>query len=495
MARATDQFDVSNRLRALHRLIQVLLCVLFFGGLNYAAMRHFVRYDATQQHLFSLSPETEAYIASLEEPIRFIVTIPRASAQAEEQLLYRYVQRLLDQYRYQAKKAGIADQIEVEYVNTYEDIARAAELAQNYGIDQPNIILVVGSNRTRLILPTDLMEFEERKPVAFKGEQALTSALIDVSASRTPRIYFTVGHVEMRLDDVSPQRGLSQLASQLRTRNFEVGALDLSQSSAVPEDADAVVIADPRGPFLPSEQEKLRRYLSDRAGRLLLFLSPGQKHGLEALLEDWGIRADDMLVLENDPNYVEGAGSYLIRQLVPHPVTNPLIKNQTFLVTGLMRPVRPDIGASIDDRLRVSALLGSSRSSWGERAYTQSGSTPVYDAASDLPGPVTVGTVAERRSASQLGIDLPGGRVVAIGSGDLFANRRLTSSLGNSLFFSSTMNWMLDRDQTLALPPRPIENYQVAISQGELRQLGLLYLAIPGTLAVFGLILLWIRKL
>jgi len=47
----------------------------------------------------------------------------------------------------------------------------------------------------------------------------------------------------------------------------------------------------------------------------------------------------------------------------------------------------------------------------------------------------------------------------------------------------------------LALPPRPIENYQVAISQGELRQLGLLYLAIPGTLAVFGLILLWIRKL
>ncbi len=495
MARATDQFSFSNRLRAGHRLLQVLLFILFFAGLNYAAIRHYARYDVTRQHFFALSPETQGYISSLDEPVRFIVTIPRVSSQPDEQILYRYVQRLLDQYRYHARKVGRPELIEVEYVNTYENISRAAELAQTYGVDQPNVIIAAGPNRTRILVPTDLMEFERLQPVAFKGEQAITSALVDVSASRTPRIYFTGGHAEMRIDDVSPQRGLSQLASQLRSRGFEIGVIDLSQLQAVPDDADAVVIADPRGPFLPTEQEKLRRYLSDRAGRVLLLLSPGIEHGLEALLSDWGIRADDMLVLESDPGYVEGAGSFLIRQMAAHPITNPLIQNQTFLVTGLMRPVRPDMTTAVDDRLQVIGLLGSSPTSWADRGYARrTGGNPTFDPARDLPGPVTVGTVAERRSASQIGIDLPGGRILVLGSGDLFSNRRLTSALGNSLLFSSTINWMLDREQTLALPPRPIENYQVAISQGELRQLGLFYLTIPGAIGVFGIVLLWIRK-
>lgn len=494
MARLTDQFSVSNRLRSLLRLLQVLLFILFFVGVNYLAMRHFTRYDVTRQHLFSLSPETEAYIRGLDEPIQFIVTIPRNSSQPQEQLLFDYVHTLLDQYRYFAKQAGVGDLFGIEYVNTYEDIERAAELAQTYGIDQPNIVLVAGERRTRLLVPTDLMEFEDLKPVAFKGEQAFTSALVEVSASTAPRIYFTIGHAEMQLDDVSPRRGLSQLAHQLSARNYELGALDLTQVNGVPEDASAVVIADPLGPFLPAEQEKLRQYLTDRAGRILLLLSPGHAHGLEAMLEDWGIRADDMLVLEQNASYLQSSGSYLIRQFVPHPITEPLIKNQTFLVSGLMRPVRPDLTAPVDNRLHVSALLGSSEDSWAEAAYGAGDLAPTYDPATDLPGPVTIGAVAERRSASQLGIDLPGGRIVAVGSGDLFANNRLTRALGNSLFFISTMNWLLDRDQTLALPPRPIEKYQVAMSQAELRKLALAFLAVPGAMGLFGVALLWLRK-
>src|SRR5690606_23498562 len=122
--------------------------------------------------------------------------------------------------------------------------------------------------------------------------------------------------------------------------------------------------------------------------------------------------------------YIEGAGSYLIRRMAPHAITDPLIKNETFLVGGLMRPARPDQGAPVDDRLQVQTLLETSPSSWAQRAYRRRTGTPVFDSASDLPGPVPVGVVAERRSASQLGIDLPGGRVLVVGNGDIFANRR-----------------------------------------------------------------------
>lgn len=494
MPRRSDHFAFSNRLRSLHRLLQMALFLLFFGGLNYLAMRHFTRYDVTRNHLFSLSPETEAYIRDLKQPVTFIVTIPRNSAAPQEQILSEYVGNLIKQYAYFAREAGVEDQLEVEFVDVDKDPVRAASLRQQYGVSERNVVLAVSADRVRVIDPNDLLEFEELKPTKFKGEQALTSALIEVSANDRARIYFTVGHGEMRLDDVSPQRGLSQLATQLQARNFELGALDLSQRDSIPDDADAVIVADPRGPFLPTEQEILRRYLNEDAGRLVCFLAPGVDAGLDALLEDWGIRADDMLVLETDPASVEGAGSFLIRRFEPHPIVEPLLKNQTVLVSGLMRPVRPDLTTTPDDRLRLTSLLGSSPESWAERSYQERGVAAQYDPANDLPGPVTLGTVAERRSATQLGISLPGGRLVALGSGDLFANRRLTSSLGNQLFFISMMNWLLDRDQSLALPPRPIEKYQVVLSQADLQRLGWLYLTVPGVVGLLGLLLLWIRK-
>ena len=68
----------------------------------------------------------------------------------------------------------------------------------------------------------------------------------------------------MRLDDVDSLRGLSQLESFLRERNFELATLDLSTNTQVPDDATLVVIPSPQASLLPEEVEKLRRYMSDR---------------------------------------------------------------------------------------------------------------------------------------------------------------------------------------------------------------------------------------
>ncbi|MFP4281662.1 MAG: GldG family protein [Opitutales bacterium] len=484
---------MANRVRLLHRLLQTLLALLFFAQLNFLAMRNYARYDVTRNHFFTLSPETRAYLGELAEPVDIIVTIPSNSPQPDTALLFEYAQGLLEQYSHALQQMGRSDLFEVEYVNIFKDVARAQELANRYGLEQENMILVRGENRTRFLSPADLFEFEGMEAQAFKGEQALTSALLEVTTADRPTIYFTVGHGEMRLDDVDPNRGLSTLAAILEEKNFAVGHLDLSQAPAVPDNADLVMIADPRGPFLPAEQEKLRRYLNDQAGRVALLLAPGHSVGLDALLEDWGVRADDMVVLETGPNFVGTSGSFLLRRFREHPITDPLTKNEVFLVAGLLRPVRPDPGAAIDDRLAVLPLVFSSDTSWGESAYTGDG-RPDYNPSVDLPGPVVLGALAQRRSASQLGIEVPGGRLLALGAGDLFANRRLTSALGNQLFLLSSVNWLLERDQTLALPPRPIEQYQLNLSQGELQEIALYFLAVPVAAGMLGLLVVWIRK-
>lgn len=494
MPKATDQFALSNRLRGLHVFFQIILAMLFFGGLNYVAMKHFKRYDLSQNRFFSLSPETQGYIHSLDKPVHFIVTIPANSSDPSEQLLFDYVENLLTEYAYEAREANVDKLLTVEYVEVDKNRNRARELVNQYGIDQENVVLVANEENFRVITPSEILEFQDSKPTVFKGEQIFTTALVELSASETPTIYFTVGHGEMRLDDVSPQRGLSQLAIELHVRNFDLGALDLSQVNAVPENADAVVVVDPMGPFLPSEQEKLRSYLHDRAGRMLLLTSPGKEIGLDELLFDWGLRTDDMLVLEQGSDFKESTGSYLIRQFAQHPITNPISENQVPLVSGAMKPMRPDLGAPIDDRLHIVPLMGSSKQSWAEQSY-RSGQSPQFDPAVDLPGPVVIGSVAERRSSTQLEIDIPGGRIVALGTGDLFSNRHLSNALGNQLFFISTMNWMLERDQVLALPPLPIENYRITVSRAQFQRLAMFYLIVPGITGLIGLAVLWFRKI
>ena len=493
MPRVSDQFSLANRVRFIHRIIQGLLAVFLVLQLNYFGMTHYVRYDVTQNHFFTLSPETRAHLRELDEPIKIIVTTPKNSPQRDVSLLYEYTENLLEQYDHALREMGQGDLVQIEYVNIYRDLERMRDLANKYGVEDENLIVVAGPERTRVLTPTDLFDFEDMEAEAFKGEQALTTALLEITTANRPTIYFTVGHGEMRLDDVSQDRGLSELASALNEKNFAIGHLDLSQESVIPDDADLIICADPRGPFLPAEVELLRRYLLDRAGRLSVYLSPTNNAGLTTLFEDWGIRADDMVIFETGSAFIGSAGSFLIRRFSEHPMTDTITKNDVFLVSGVMRPVRPDPAAPIDERLKVQPLLFSSDSSWGEAGY-HSGGTPSFDAATDLPGPVMLGALAERRAASQLGIQIPGGRVLAIGSGDLLANRRLSSSLGNQLFLFSQINWLLERDQTLALPPRKIESFQFNLSQAELKRLAITLLIIPLLIGVQGLVIIWIRK-
>ena len=69
--------------------------------------------------------------------------------------------------------------------------------------------------RSREIRQAELYEVADNQIVGFRGEKAITSAIIDVSAKDEDKIYFLVGHGEMRLDDVcllytspSPRDGL-----------------------------------------------------------------------------------------------------------------------------------------------------------------------------------------------------------------------------------------------------------------------------------------------
>ena len=87
-----------------------------------------------------------------------------------------------------------------------------------------------------------------------------------------------------------------------------------------------------------------------------------------------------------------------------------------------------------------------------------------------------------------------GGRVVLFGGADFVANGRL-SNTGNLGVFLNAVNWTTDRDTQLNIPPRPIERFQLSLSQDELVRLRYsLLLGVPGAAALFGLIVYWTRR-
>jgi len=489
--RKTDSYQVANRLKLANRWIQVVLFLSLILGLNHLALKHFVRFDLTQDNRFALSPETRAYLRDIDQPLHIIVTIPENSPRNEEQVLFRYVEQLLQEYTYQSRRKGDF-LITTEYVDIYQDLARAETLSSRYGLDQPNSILVLSENRKRLVRADELVEFSNREPVAFTGESALSSAIIEVTQEQSPILYFLQGHNEVRPDDPSPRSGLSQITRELQLRNFTIRSLDLTAVDEVPEDTAVLVLAHPKGPLLDSEIDKLRAYLSERAGRLLIWTGPGIETGLEPLLREWGARLPDEVVLEPDPAFREATGTLLIRNYGDHPITSNLIENQTFVVSGLPRPVLPVPPEPPDERLQFVPLFATSPASWSEINW-RSGNEPAFNAETEIKGPVPVAFAAERKADSALGISVPGGRLVLFGSPDLFTNNRV-ASLGNVSLFFNTLNWMLDRDRMLVIPPKPVDTYRLALSEGQLKQIGFLFLAVPALIALAGFFVYWLRK-
>jgi hypothetical protein len=409
------------------------------------------------------------------------------------------VNSLLSEYQY-ATEANDTGKISVENLDFYQ---RGRE-AEQLGIEQTGDILFICGEKHRVLHLNDFYQIKGKRRSAFQGEQVFTAAILDVSNAEQKKIYFLSGHGEQQPDDVNSMRGLSGLGDELRSRNFDVGILDLSVAKKIPDDAALLIAAGPQGIFDRFEQEQLRQFLSTRAGRFILLIDPGRPFGLDDLLADWGIVADDDLICDTGADNVTDDGDLIIRAYPPHPVTQILLDNKLYLRLGPARSVRADPSRTLDDSLTVTILAATSPTAWGDRSYRLPG-LPKYNPGLDLKGTAQtqdrLGVIAasERvsaRSASgeALPLSVRGGRLIVCGTAGLATNNLLANA-GNQNFILAAINWATDRDTQLAIPARPIERYQISLSALSLAKLRLsLLLLPPATAALLGLLVYWTRR-
>ena len=482
-----ESYRTARWLRTVNLVLQAVLFVTLFAGLNHLARLYVWRFDFTQQRRYSLSPETLSYLHELKRPVRIVVTLRPDAEDPEAAQAFHDMATLLREYVY-ATQQNDPGRVRVEYLDVF---VRRRE-ADALGIEEPDVLLLLSGEHRRIVRLTELYQRKNRIRAAFQGEQAVTAAILDVSNPEKKKVFFLAGHGELRPDDVS-LRGVSGLRDELRQRNYEVGSVDLSISKRVPEDASLLLIFAPQGPLTPAEAEMLRQYLSNQAGRIILTLFPGVVHGLDDLLYDWGVRVDDNLVLDTNPEAIAENLDFIIREFdaEQHPVTKTLVDFVIPLRLGPTRSVRPDPGRPVDNVLKVTVLAASSSTSWSEKAYRRK---EVVPPPMDERRRLGVIVSSERVTAGALPFSVPGGRLVVAGCGDIFSNQRLANP-GNQALCLNAVNWAVNRDTQLSIPPRPIQRFQLSLSRQELSRLRLGLLGVlPGSVALLGLLVYWTRR-
>jgi len=496
---APDSFRTARWIRTLNLVLQAVLFLTLFGGLNYLARNHSWRFDLTHQHRYSLAAETNAYIDTLPRPTRVVVTLTPDSDNPANAQAFRDLSGLLREFTYRSE-GNSNGRITVEYLDVYKNRRKAEE----YGIESPDVVVVISGANRKALGVDDFYRVKDKVREAFQGEQTLTAALLEVSSQEPKKIYFLTGHGELNPEDVDPVRGLSALKDQLVARNFRVDRLDLAATPKIPADAALIVAVSPQAAYTPAEQELLRQYLSAGAGRFIGLLAPGQPHGLAGLLLDWGVLADDDLVHDPGPGTMTEEGDLILKLFQPHPITQTLIDYQMPLRIGQARSVRPDPGRKLGGGLTVTTLAVTSTTAWGEVSYRLQRAPEYnagYDIRNDRPGLEPADhlgiVIASERVNARAGLDFSvrGGRLVVFGTGDLIANNRIALP-GNLDIFLSAVNWCVGgRDNQFNIPVRPIERFQLSLSAGELSRLrSVLLLALPGAALALGLIVYWTRR-
>ena len=430
-------------------LAMSLILLAILALVNFLANRHHARWDLTSAKQYSLSSQTIQILKDLKEPIKITAFFsPADSAQAT-------LKDLLAEYTYHT------DKLSVEFVDPDQKPA----VARQYGITSYGTIVFERGARRQDTFGTD--------------EQSITSAILKVSRDEQKGIYFLTGHKE-RDPEGSGDDGFSAIKALLEKNNYKVGTLNLAMTSTIPSDAAALVVAGPQTAYAGDERQTLATYLNG-GGKLMVLLDPASGADLNSVLETYGVRFRNDLVVDIYSSFFGDPLTPLTARYPYSMITKDMTGLTSFFpyARSIERLGTTPEGATITD------LVTTSDQSWGETNLTQ---RQVQKDAADTPGPLTL--VAQVQKGNT--------RLVLVGDSDFAANNVLNSvrgAFGNADLFINAVNWLAEEESLIAIGPKTGDVRTVFLTPSQMRLI--LYssaLVLPAMVLFVGLLVWWRRR-
>ena len=182
----------------LNVIIQLVLLTVILIMINGFAFKHFKRFDFSRDKKYALSTRTKQFLAGLDKPVKLTVFMsPGNTMQAQ---VLTEAETLVEEYRTAQPKY-----ISLEIVDPYRNVGRAGEIQTKYKLaQQENVVVVSCEDRNKIIKSEDMVDLDTsgemygQQPTiaAFKGEQAFTNALLEVTEGKKSSVYYLGGHGE-----------------------------------------------------------------------------------------------------------------------------------------------------------------------------------------------------------------------------------------------------------------------------------------------------------
>src|SRR5437588_1590268 len=162
----------------LNVVVQIVLILFVVAMVNSFAFKHYARWDFSRDQKYALSDKTKRFLDSLKGKMRITVFFaPNTPITAD-------VQILLTEYQYAGKS-----KIDVEQIDPERNLSRAKEVFDKYKVVTDESLLVLDYNgRNKTVKASEMADVDQSgtefgegpRVAAFKGEQAITSAMIDL---------------------------------------------------------------------------------------------------------------------------------------------------------------------------------------------------------------------------------------------------------------------------------------------------------------------------
>jgi hypothetical protein len=324
--------------------------------------------------------------------------------------------------------------IRVEFV----DVDRDRTLATRYGVVKLGTVVVAAGEKFRKIEDVN--------------EQALVTAVVQVTSDQEHLVCFVTGHGERGLADAGPG-GLALLSATLAAGNYRTEPISLLEDT-VRTDCAALVIAGPAQPLSALELRRLDAYYEAHA-RIALLVEPDPAPSLADWLRPRGFEPGSGAIVDTSgagQSVGGGPRTPLGLRYHDHPVTRGFEIATMYDGARPMRVIEhPDIGG------KPVALAETSSRSF---ATTSSEPAPTLQGGTDVPGPLTLAGAIAVGGGRQDGET----RLIVVGDVDFVSNAWLRRQ-GNRDFFLRSLAWLIGEQEATIVSVDSPENRRIELTQ------------------------------
>jgi hypothetical protein len=474
-------------------VVQVALLLFLAIAANYLGFEHYRRWDLSRDQKYALSDKTKRFLETIKGKMRVTVFFSANNPIGQD------VQSLLAEYQYAAK-----GKIDIENIDPDRNYSRAKALVDKYKIvsDESQVILDY-DNRNKAVKTSEMAEVDQGNPMfgeppkmtAFKGEQAITSAMIDLVEGKKNVVGYVLGHKEPPIGEGSP---ISLVKTVIENENIKFQDLNLFEVPEIPTDLKTIVINGSQYDLSDREMKLLRAFW-DKQGRILLLLDPSAKTPkLLAFVNELGVKvSDDRLMAMVKTGIQEMAR---VRDVIGHflpesPITKKLADVRGIFVGGTssLTLEQDRVRAA---NVRLQPLIQAEKGYWAEKDYNSTDEAKLQaDAAANPGAPLIIGASIEKGGSADERVQTNSARVVVVTNASFVLDTSITQDQQALDFMSGAVNWLLSREQLIGIAPKVPKTLMFSLDDNAMRNLRWLILVLlPLIPAVLGFGVWWYRR-